>query len=149
METDVTIISNNINKEILNNYNDYKIINKAFTYRDILNEEKVIFYKILDNEKEEKIQKLISRLKKDNIKYIIVTNNIELTLLTDKLIVFNKNEIILSGSTREIFLKEGKTIQRLGLALPFIVNLSNYLQDYNLINQVYYDKESLVAALWT
>lgn len=148
METDVTIISNNISKDILSYYNDYKIIDKPFNYRALLNEKKVIFYKILDNEKEEKIQKLLSRLKIDKIEYIIVTNNVELTLLTENIVVFNQNEIILKGKTREILIKEGKTIQKLGLSLPFIVNLSNYLQDYNLINQVYYDKESLVDALW-
>lgn len=148
METDVAIISNNINKDILNNFRDYKVIDHPFTYRDILNEKKVIFYKILDNEKEDKIQKLISKLKNDSIKYIIITNNIEITLLTSNLIVFNKNEIILQGNTKEILVKEEKTFQKLGLDIPFMVRLSKYLQDYNLINKIYYDKESLVTDLW-
>lgn len=77
-----------------------------------------------------------------------MTNNVELALLTENIIICNKNEIVLQGNTKEILVKEGKTIQKLGLPLPFIVNLSEYLRDYNLIDKTYFDKESLVGALW-
>ena len=145
--TNVTIISTNLNKELLNNYKDYYVIENNFTYEKILKEKKVIFFNILNNLSKDELEKLFKFLKDNNILFINFTNDIELSLYTDYLIIYDKDKILMEGKTLDI-LKNEKLIKRLGLNLPFIVELSLLLKDYGLVNDIYLDKESLVDKLW-
>jgi len=145
--TNVTIISTNLNKELLNNYKDYYVIENNFTYEEILLKKKVLFFNVLNNLNDSVLSKLFEFLKENNIKFINVCNNIELSLYTDYLIVYDKNNILIEGTTVEV-LKNEKLLKRVGIGLPFIVELSLLLKDYGLINEIYLDKESLVDKLW-
>lgn len=91
--------------------------------------------------------KVISKLKKQKKKIINYTTEIEETLLLDYTIVKHKDKIIMEGNTKDILLEE-KILKRLGFNLPFIVELSNGLKLYGLIDKTYYDIESLVNDLW-
>jgi len=146
-ETNVTIVSTNLNNRLLDYYKDYYVINDNFTYEDLLNKKRVIFFNILNNLKNDELDKLFNYLKKNNIIFINITNNIELCLYTDYLIIFNKKDIILEGNTMDV-LKNEKLIKRVGLQLPFIIELSFLLKDYGLIKETYLNKESLMNALW-
>lgn len=145
--TNVTIMSTNLNQNILKNYADYEIIKDNFTYDELLAKKKVIFYNILENLNDKELKKLFSYLKKNKIDFINVTNDIELTLYTDYLIIYDKDKIAVEGSTLEV-LKNEKIFKRLGLGLPFIIELSILLKDYGLIDEIYLDKESLADKLW-
>lgn len=147
MITNVTIISTNLNKNILNKYSDYHIIDKSFTYEELLICKKVIFFNVLSNLNEEKLNNLYNYLIKNQINFINVTNNIEEVLFTDKLIIYDKDKILAEGDTIEL-LKNEKLIKRLGFNLPFIIDLSIMLKDYNLTDKIYLSKESLVGDLW-
>ncbi|MBQ8902080.1 MAG: hypothetical protein IJY87_03310 [Bacilli bacterium] len=145
--TNVTIISTNLNKKILNKYEDYHVIDGDFSYEEILEKKKVVFFNILNNLSEKELKKLFKYLKDNNILFINVTNDVELCLYTDYLIVYDKSKILMEGSTLEV-LKNEKLFKRLGLNLPFIVELSLLLKDYNLVDDIYIDKESLADKLW-
>ena len=147
MTSNITIISTNLNKNILKNYPDYNIITTEFTNNDLLKYSKVIFYEVLNNKKEEEIKALFNYLKEHHIAFINVTNNEEQVLLTDYLIIYDKEKILIEGSTLEV-LKQEKLLKRLGIALPFMVELSLLLQDYGLIKDIYLDYKSLEDALW-
>ena len=145
--TNVTIVSTNLDRSILNNYTDYEVIETNFTYKELLNKKKVIFYNILNNLKEVKLKKLFKYLKDNNIDFINVTNNMELVMYTEYLIVYDNKNVAIEGNTIAV-LKNEKILKRLGLGLPFIVELSLLLKDYNLIDDIYLTKESLVDKLW-
>lgn len=145
--TNVTIISTNLNKGLLNNYKDYYVIENNFTYEEILKEEKVVFFNILNNLSKEELDKLFKFLNDNNILFVNFTNDIELSLYTDYLIIYDQDKILMEGKTLDI-LKNEKLIKRLGLNLPFIVELSLLLKDYGLVKDIYLDKESLVDKLW-
>ncbi|MBQ7031229.1 MAG: hypothetical protein IJN13_02505 [Bacilli bacterium] len=145
--TNVTIISTNLNKKILNKYEDYHVIDGDFSYEEIHEKKKVVFFNILNNLSEKELKKLFKYLKDNNILFINVTNDVELCLYTDYLIVYDKSKILMEGSTLEV-LKNEKLFKRLGLNLPFIVELSLLLKDYNLVDDIYIDKESLADKLW-
>lgn len=147
MITNVTIISTNLNRNILNKYSDYQIIDSSFEYVELLKYKKVIFFNVLSNLNEIDLKKLYDYLKLNNIYFINVTNNIEEILYTDNLIIYDKDKILAEGNTIEL-LKNEKLIKRLGLNLPFIVELSILLKDYNLTDKIYLSKESLVGDLW-
>ena len=53
----------------------------------------------------------------------------------------------MEGNTKDI-LKEEKIIKKLGFNMPFIIELSNGLKYYNIVDKLYYDNESLVNDLW-
>lgn len=145
--TNVTIISTNLNKELLDKYQDYHIIDSDFSYEELLEKKKVIFFNILNNLSEKDLKKLFKYIKDNNILFINFTNDVELCLYTDYLIVCDKNKILMEGNTLEV-LKNEKLFKRLGLNLPFIVELSFLLKDYNLVDDIYVDKESLADKLW-
>lgn len=147
METDVTIISVNISKNILNNYHDYQVIENNFVVSNLLKYPKIIFFNALNKLENEEIKELYNILKNNNIKYINVTNNIEEVLLTSNLIVYMDEKEVVSGDTLEV-LKNEKLLKRIGLSLPFMVELSMYLQDYNLVDKIYLDKNELEGVLW-
>lgn len=75
------------------------------------------------------------------------TNDIEETLFSDKIIIIYDKKIVCEGKTLSV-LNEEKILKRLGLGLPFMVELSKYLMDYGMINKYYLTNEKLVGAIW-
>ncbi len=92
-------------------------------------------------------EKIISYLKTNNKRIINYTTQIEETLLLDYLIVIHNNSVIMEGK-KELVLQEEKIINKLGFNLPFIVELSNNLKLYGLVNKTYYNNQELVDDLW-
>lgn len=78
---------------------------------------------------------------------INITNNIEEALYSDKMFVIYDKKIVCEGKTISV-LNEEKIFKRLGIGLPFIIDLNKYLMDYGLINKYYLTNEKLVNALW-
>ncbi len=146
-ETSVTIISTNLNRKLLNKYPDYHVIDQSFKLDDLLQYSKIIFFNILNNLEENKVKEIFKFLDNHNIKYINITNNSELSLLTNYLIIYDENNILIEGHTIEVF-KNEKLLKRLGIKLPFIIELSLLLQDYNLTNKIFLNKEDCRGALW-
>ena len=147
IETSITIISTNLNKHILDKYKDYHVIDDNFTYQELLTYKKVIFFNVLNNLDKVELDKLFNYLKEEDIKYINIVNNLELCLYTSYLIVMDEKNILIEGSTIEV-LKNDKLLKRLGFELPFMVELSLLLRDYNLVDKVYLDYKELEGALW-
>ncbi len=92
-------------------------------------------------------EKLLTFLKNHHIHLINYTSEIEETLFFDYLIVTNNKEIIMEGPTKDI-LKEETILKKLGFNLPFIIELSNGLKYYGLVNETYYNNERLLNELW-
>ena len=146
------ILSNCINKVLLDKFKDYPIINNM-NYLDLksklefFSSKRIVFnetfYYLKNNEKKE----ILDLLNKQNIKYIIITSNVEEVLLANYLIVFDKENIVVEGETKEV-LKEEKLLKRLGFGLPFVVDLSLSLEFYDILDKIYYDTSSLVGELW-
>lgn len=146
------ILSNQINKVLLDKYKDYPIIDKM-NFNDLVSKleffssKRIVFnetfYYLRNTEK----QVILDLLDKQHIKYIIITSNIEDVLYGDYLIVYNEENIVVEGLTKEV-LKEEKIMKKIGFGLPFAVDLSKQLQYYDVLNQTYYDIDSLVGELW-
>ncbi len=84
---------------------------------------------------------------KNNITQVVVSNNIEESLNYEYMIVMNDGIIAIEGQTKQV-LQEEKLLKRLGIGLPFYVDLSIQLQYYNLIDDIYFTKEELQKKLW-
>lgn len=75
------------------------------------------------------------------------TNDIEETMFGEKIIIIYDKKLVCEGKTLSV-LNEEKILKRLGLGLPFIVELNKYLMDYNLIDKYYLTNKKLVGAIW-
>lgn len=96
--------------------------------------------------KEDK-KEIFDYLKRNGIKYIIVSNDLNELFNTTKTYILNDGKIIAYGYSEKILLEE-KLLKRLGFKLPFMIDLSLQLKTYKLINSIYYDKELLINKLW-
>lgn len=90
---------------------------------------------------------IINLLNKRNINIINITNSMDETLLGENIIVIDNGKVILNDTKENVF-SNYTVIQKIGLDLPFIVDLSIKLKYYNLINKIYFNEEELIGAIW-
>lgn len=149
-------------KEYLNEFNliEYKNTNildlnineriKLLILLNIIQNKKTIvinnILSLLDYEDYKLVIKILKKYSKNNI-IINITNNVEESLIGNKIAIIYNNKLICFGDTLSV-LNEEKTFKRLGLGLPFIIELNKYLIDYGLINTYYLSNKKLVDALW-
>jgi len=102
---------------------------------------------LLDALEKDKILKLLKDLKRKGLIIINITHDIEDTLISDEIIVLDKGKVVLKGRKNKVYNSE-KILKPLGFDLPFMVELSNRLMFYGLIDHVIYDMEEMVDMLW-
>lgn len=85
--------------------------------------------------------------KEEGITIILVTNNLEYTLFSDYLYVINNSEIVIEGTPNEV-LEKDNILNKAGLELPFMMDLSVKLRDYDLIKKIELDMDRMVDTLW-
>ncbi len=78
---------------------------------------------------------------------INVTNDVEEALFASRIIIIYDNVLVCDGKTLSV-LNEEKLLKRLGIGLPFIIELNKYFMDYGMIDKYYLSNEKLVGALW-
>ena len=101
-----------------------------------------------DQEELTKIIKLLHKCcKKYDLSFLITLINLENALDTDKLIILHQKKVILEGTPLEV-LEKDNWINKAGLQIPFMIDLSVKLRDYDLIDTIELKKETLVNELW-
>lgn len=91
------------------------------------------------------VLKYLNETKKMTI--MMITHNIEDTLLSDHLVIIHKGKVYMEGKKEEIFQRE-ETLRKIGIDIPFILELSNDLIAYDLIQKPHFDMEELVNDIW-
>ncbi len=82
-----------------------------------------------------------------NITIVYTTINLIESIETDYLYIISEKKISMSGNPLEV-LKEDNKINKIGLKLPFMIDLSVKLKDYDLIDEIELDKSRMVDILW-
>lgn len=95
----------------------------------------------------EKVLDLIKKLNKEGMTIIIITHDIEHTLISDEILLLDSGKVILNDNRENIY-KEEQILNKLGFKLPFMVELSNRLKFYDLIDKTIYDMKEMVEILW-
>lgn len=94
---------------------------------------------------------IIKILKKINTEtkmtIIMIASNLEVTLQSDYIYVINNSEIVIEGIPMEV-LEKDNILNKSGLNLPFMMDLSVKLRDYDLIKQLELDMDRMVDTLW-
>ena len=85
--------------------------------------------------------------KEKNMTILITTSDLEESLFSDLLYIIDKSEVVLKGKPMNILQKDN-ILNRVGLKLPFMMDLSVKLRDYDLISDIELDMNRMVEALW-
>lgn len=89
---------------------------------------------------------ILNVLKKE-LTIIMTTNHLEQTLYCDYLYILNEGSIVLKGLPLEV-LQEDSLLNKMGLSLPFMVDLSLKLKYYELLDKIELDMDRMVNTLW-
>lgn len=148
-----TILVNNANKEFMEQFKEYSIIGSNMSFDELKEKlemfpsKRVVFneswYNLRNNEK----KVIIELLKKQNVNFVNITSNIEDSLLSNYVIVYDEDKKVLEGNT-EAVLRNEKILKKLGYGLPFVVDLSIQLTYYDILDKVYYNMDKLTEDLW-
>ena len=94
---------------------------------------------MMDKKTKEKVLKILKeRIKKDKLTVIVDS---------DYTYVLNNGNIVMEGSPLSV-LKEERLLNKVGLELPFMIDLSLKLEFYELLNGVITDMDRMVTTLW-
>lgn len=85
--------------------------------------------------------------KKEKMTIVVATGNLDETIFGDYLYVLKQGKIILEGKPISV-LQEEKILLRLGLKIPFMIDLSLKLKFYDLLDDVVLDLDKMVNQLW-
>lgn len=86
-------------------------------------------------------------IKEEGITVILTSNDLNNALYSDYLYIIDNGKIAVEGNPIAV-MKEDKLISRLNLELPFMVDLSNKLKLYGLIDSIIIDMDRMVNTLW-
>lgn len=81
------------------------------------------------------------------ISIIMTTSDLNVALESDYLLIISEKQILLEGEPLTIIEKDN-VLNKIGLELPFMVDLSVKLRDYNLVEKVELDMDRMVDTIW-
>ena len=137
LNLDITDISN------VSLYEIQQLVNIAYAIS--LKPVVLILDRVLDKINNKK--QILDYIKQKKITLINITNDIEQSLDSDKIIILNSGKII-SNSKPSTILKNEKLLRENNIELPFMVDLSNKLKFYGLIENNILDINEMVETLW-
>lgn len=91
--------------------------------------------------------KIVKYSKENRVSILNVTSNSEDLLFGSKVVVLDNFRCVLYDDTLSV-LSNDKILSKVGMNLPFVVNLSSNLNYYDLLKEKYFDINSLVGVLW-
>lgn len=102
---------------------------------------------MIDEKEKSKILKILKKLKDGGMTIINTVHDLSETYYSDRLVVLNNGEIVIDGNPLGV-MEYDRILNKLGIKLPFEIELSLKLKLYGLIDKLYYDTEMLVNDLW-
>lgn len=102
----------------------------------------------LETKDQEEFIKLLRTLQLETkIAIIMTTSDLNVSLESDYLLVINDGKILLEGEPLTVIEKDN-TLNKIGLDLPFMVDLSVKLRDYNVVDKVELNMDRMVDTIW-
>jgi len=105
-------------------------------------------FSMMDISTKNKIKNKLKEYKEKNkLTIILATVNLDDTVDADYLYIINKGNVVVEGAPLSVF-KEDTLLNRLGLSLPFMVDLSLKFQFYEILDGIELDMNRMVDTLW-
>lgn len=93
------------------------------------------------------LQQLHTIQKKEEMTIIMATNDLNEVIESDYLYIIYQSNVILQGVPLEV-LEKDNILNKIGLEVPFMIDLSVKLRDYDLIKDIELDMDRMVDTLW-
>ena len=106
-----------------------------------------VFIYFSNKECEEIFTFLRNYQKKNNLTVVLTTIDLRDSLYTDYLYIIGNKKIVLEGKPLEV-LEKDNILNKVGLNIPFMADLSVKLKDYDLLDSIILDKDRMVDILW-
>ena len=105
-------------------------------------------FSMLDGESHKLLLYLINKIcQEKKITIINITHDMNDTVNSDRIIVLDDGKVSLNGTKEEVF-SESKKLKSIGLNLPFMVELSQKLSYYELVDKTILNMNAMVNHLW-
>lgn len=105
-------------------------------------------FSMMTKKTKEKILKILkNRIQKDHLTVLLTTMNLEEIVDSNYTYVLNEGNIVMEGNPLQI-LKEDRVLNKVGLELPFMIDLSLKLEFYELLTGIITDMDRMVDILW-
>lgn len=78
---------------------------------------------------------------------IMTTNDLNDTLVSDYIYIISNSTLVLEGNPMEVLQKDN-SLNKLGLSIPFMIDLSVKLRDYDVVKEIELDQDRMVDKLW-
>ena len=82
------------------------------------------------------------------ISIIMTTLSLEQALQTNEVYIIDEGEVLLHGNPISVIQKDN-ILNKAGLEVPFMIDLSVKLRDYDLVKNIIFEKEDMVNQLWS
>lgn len=103
---------------------------------------------MLDDRNKNTILSLLKKINKENgITIVNITHDIEESLYGDDILLIDGGHVIIHDSKENVY-KSEKELKNLHYDLPFMVDLSNKLSYYDLVDDFVFDMDEMVDLLW-
>lgn len=103
---------------------------------------------MIDPYDKNEIMKMLRKYHKEtNTTILNFTSDIEETIYCDRIVGLYKGQIGIDGPVKAV-LSEERAMKKLGLDLPFIVDLASRLKLYGLLDDIELDMDKMVNKLW-
>ena len=107
-----------------------------------------IDYEFNKEELDEIYEFLKTYIKTFKISVMITTLSLEQALKTNEVYIIDEGEVLLHGDPISVIQKDN-VLNKAGLEVPFMMDLSVKLRDYDLIKKIDLPKEELIDTLWS
>ena len=117
----------------------------------LLKKPKILLLDNLEEFLKEDTMKIITYLKKyqkdNDLTIVIATIHLDEIIDSDYIYIIKNGKVELEGKPNIIFEKDN-IINKIGLNLPFCIDLSVKLKDYNLLNEIKLDNIGIINDIW-
>ncbi len=103
-------------------------------------------YKYFDINEAKKLEEIILK-NKANKTIVMTISNLEFSINSDKLYILSDGIFMLEGDPKTI-LEKDNILNKLGLKVPFMIDLSVKLRDYDVVKEIELDMDRMVDKLW-
>ena len=102
---------------------------------------------MIDEEKKDEILMYLDSMHKKGMTIINVTHDLRETYYSDRLLVLKNGMILLDGNPTKV-MEYDRILNKVGISIPFEVELSIKLKLYGLIDKIYINMNELVNDIW-
>ena len=100
-----------------------------------------------EKEQEEFIKLLCTIQLETEISIIMTSSELKVCLESDYLYIINDGKILLEGEPLTVMEKDN-VLNKIGLDLPFMIDLSVKLKDYNVVDKIELNMDRMVDTIW-